>query len=324
MAPTGTGKTAAYVVPILAQLIHARSAADRPSGAVAVILAPIRELAIQIEDATKLLARGIPHMRTALLVGGVPMPPQLHRLQTGVQVVVATPGRFLDIFSNYEIASSAADAEGSADEDAGHTTRTPTSLAATIVCVVDEVDVMLDVGFRAQICQIVGMLPPLSQLQMLFLSATLSSRVEALVQQILGGNSYLRIEVGGKTKMKKQAEDGSGVRAAAASTTYTVNANIRQTVAWAEDRAKKKVLFDLLESKSGESTVRISAHMDAGSPPVILTRSLCRAPCSSCLSGPRSARRCSPTQWRSRRRSLRHPSTQISHKRNDCARLRRS
>ncbi|TYZ63245.1 hypothetical protein PybrP1_009436 [[Pythium] brassicae (nom. inval.)] len=270
VAPTGTGKTAAYVVPTLAQLAHAHSA-DPSSRALGVVLAPIRELASQIEEVTKALALGVPHMKTALLVGGVPMPPQLHRLQAGVQVIVATPGRFLDVFASVDVA--AADERGRG-----------TTLASAVVCVVDEVDVMLDVGFRAQLSAIVGLLPPLAQLQMLFFSATLSARVESLVQQILGSSSSrgaethpqplaaaagncLRVEVGGRTR--QPADERGAVPASSASATYTVNASIRQQVVWAEDKAKKKRLFDYLTSKSDESTMRIPAasiHADKPQP----------------------------------------------------------
>lgn len=228
---------------MLAQLINARGS-EHSNNDVAIILAPIRELAIQIEDVAKLLAQGILSMRTALLVGGFPVPPQLHRLQSGVQVIVATPGRFIDIFTNYEFSE--------------------TSLASVTCCVVDEVDMMLAIGFHAQISQIVGLLPPLAQVQMLFFSATISTQVEALVKQLLGAKSlkgtsgggdqrvanYFRIEVGIRKASQETGDDAS------ASSTYTVNPNIRQKVVWAEDKAKKKILFDFLKTKRNETTVR--------------------------------------------------------------------
>lgn len=241
VAPTGTGKTAAYLIPMLAQLINSRSS-EHSSGNIAVILAPIRELAIQIEDVTKLLAHGVLNMKTALLVGGFPVPPQLHRLQSGVQVIVATPGRFIDIFTNYE--------------------HSETSLTSVTCCVVDEVDMMLAIGFHAQIAQIVGLLPPLAKVQMLFFSATISTQVEALVKQLLNARSlkhgggdqrvanYFRIEVGVGKMSNKTGDEAS------TTLTYTVNPTIRQKVVWAEEKAKKKILFDFLKSKRNETTVR--------------------------------------------------------------------
>lgn len=336
VAPTGTGKTVAYMVPILAQLAHARTT-DPSSRAVAVVLAPIRELASQIEAVTKAFAFGVPHMKTALLVGGVPMPPQLHRLQTGVQVIVATPGRFLDVFSNVDVTATAV-----GDDD--DTTTTTTTLAATVVCVVDEVDVMLDVGFRAQLSAIAALLPPLAQLQMLFFSATLSARVEALVQQLLSSSNtdspethalsatpgnYLRVEVGGRT-MQSQDERGAVAATASTSATYTVNASIHQQVVWAEERAKKKLLFDYLTSKYDESTVRVRASHDVAKN---LSPSLARSPryislslsiASSCLSAPKLARVCSLTQSQHRRRSQQLQSTPTSRNPSDCAFSRRS
>ncbi|XP_065741739.1 probable ATP-dependent RNA helicase DDX59 isoform X4 [Phocoena phocoena] len=90
-ADTGSGKTAAFLLPVI---MRALFQSKMPS---ALILTPTRELAIQIERQAKELVSGLPRMRTALLVGGLPAPPQLHRLRQRVQVIIATPGRLLDI-----------------------------------------------------------------------------------------------------------------------------------------------------------------------------------------------------------------------------------
>ena len=93
-----------------------------------LIMAPTRELCMQIEKQAKELMKGLPHMKTALLVGGLPLPPQLHRLRSGVQIVVATPGRLQEI-----VAQSGVD-------------------LSFIKCfVLDEVDVMLQMGFDCQV-----------------------------------------------------------------------------------------------------------------------------------------------------------------------------
>ncbi|KAF1779334.1 P-loop containing nucleoside triphosphate hydrolase [Phytophthora cactorum] len=80
-APTGTGKTASYLIPAIAQVLLAR---EEEEEVLALVLAPVRELAIQIETVAKLLMRGIADMKTAFLVGGFPVPTQRYRLQGGV------------------------------------------------------------------------------------------------------------------------------------------------------------------------------------------------------------------------------------------------
>ncbi|XP_052593040.1 probable ATP-dependent RNA helicase DDX59 isoform X3 [Peromyscus californicus insignis] len=90
-ADTGSGKTAAFLLPVI---IRALFEDKTPS---ALILTPTRELAIQIEKQAKELMSGLPRMKTVLLVGGLPLPPQLHRLRQHVKVIIATPGRLLDI-----------------------------------------------------------------------------------------------------------------------------------------------------------------------------------------------------------------------------------
>ena len=91
-------------------------------------MTPTRELCMQIEKQAKELMKGLPYMKTALLVGGLPLPPQLHRLRSGVQIVVATPGRLQEI-----VAQSGID-------------------LSFIKCfVLDEVDVMLQMGFDCQV-----------------------------------------------------------------------------------------------------------------------------------------------------------------------------
>ncbi|KAF1776810.1 P-loop containing nucleoside triphosphate hydrolase [Phytophthora cactorum] len=180
-----------------------------------------------IETVAKLLMRGIADMKTALLVGGFPVPTQRYRLQGGVQLIVATPGRFLDIFTNYS------------DGDA--------ILPAIRLCVVDEVDIMLDVGFRPQITQIVALLAGERHkgIQLLFFSATVSDEVEALVRQVLkaqSDHSYTRIDV--------RSDENKGTSG------YSLSPRVKHEVQWAENKAKKNELFEFLKGKGEESTVR--------------------------------------------------------------------
>ena len=91
-------------------------------------MAPTRELCMQIEKQAKELMQGLCSMKTALLVGGLPLPPQLHRLQSGVQIIVATPGRLQEV-----LAHSAVD------------------LSSVKLFVLDEIDTMLQMGFEQQV-----------------------------------------------------------------------------------------------------------------------------------------------------------------------------
>lgn len=218
----------------------------------ALILVPIRELAIQIEAVAKLLMQGIAHMKTALLVGGLPMPPQLHRLQQGVQIIIATPGRLIDI--------------GKKDSET-------LCLAFISHCVIDEVDMMLDIGFHSQIAQIIGSLPAISaNLQMIFVSATVTAEVENLVKRLLKDDekpqTFVRVEVSGTESSVLRCSVGGSL----------VSVNMKQQVLWAENKAKKQQLFKFIKDKRQEPTVsRASAvRVCMGSDYLFLLVSVCR------------------------------------------------
>ena len=95
VAQTGSGKTAAFALPILSKIVGLGSKRT-PKTARALILAPTRELAVQIEDTVKLLAKGL-HISTALVLGGVSRGSQVKKIAPGVDVLVATPGRLTDL-----------------------------------------------------------------------------------------------------------------------------------------------------------------------------------------------------------------------------------
>jgi len=157
-AQTGTGKTAAFGLPLLHRLAE-RHATVRPTRPRVLILAPTRELAAQIGDNLAMFGR---HQATACLVafGGVNINPQIAALKAGVAVLVATPGRLLDLCSQRAL-----------------------SLDAVEAVVLDEADRMLDMGFLPDIRKILGRLP--AQRQSLFFSATLSPEVEQLARQFI-------------------------------------------------------------------------------------------------------------------------------------------
>jgi len=152
-AQTGSGKTAAFLLPIL-QRIH-----GQPAGRTRVlVLTPTRELAAQIEDALHGLARG-GRIRGKAVYGGVGMAPQEDALRRGVDVVIATPGRLLD-----------------------HMGRRNVDFRGLQVLVLDEADRMLDMGFLPDVRRIVETLP--RERQTLLFSATMFPEVEALARNI--------------------------------------------------------------------------------------------------------------------------------------------
>jgi ATP-dependent RNA helicase RhlE len=153
LAQTGTGKTAAFTLPILDRLI------DGPPRTRALILTPTRELCVQVEESFRKYAK-----HTAISVvavyGGVPLEPQERKLRGGVDVVVATPGRLID-----------------------HLERQNVVFDDLEVLVLDEADRMLDMGFAPQINRVVGELPRYRQT--LLFSATMPPEVEALARKYL-------------------------------------------------------------------------------------------------------------------------------------------
>lgn len=122
IAQTGSGKTAAFALPILSKIL-ALGSKRRPKTARALILAPTRELAVQIEETVRLLSKGA-HISTALVLGGVSRNTQVKRIAPGVDVLVATPGRLMDLVREHDVV-----------------------LADTTWLVLDEADRMLDMGF---------------------------------------------------------------------------------------------------------------------------------------------------------------------------------
>ena len=158
LAQTGTGKTAAFALPLL-QLLCVGHESRRPKSARALILAPTRELAVQIGDSLRTYGRYL-HLRSVVIVGGVSQQAQVKALTAGVDILVATPGRLLDLEKQ---------------EACG--------LMAVKHLVLDEADRMLDMGFIRDIRKIVGKLPHARQ-SMMF-SATMPADVETLARSIL-------------------------------------------------------------------------------------------------------------------------------------------
>ncbi|HET7564191.1 MAG TPA: DEAD/DEAH box helicase [Gemmatimonadaceae bacterium] len=162
-AMTGSGKTAAFLLPILQRLI------DRPRGTTrALILAPTRELAAQIEQHCIELAQHTP-VTAAAIFGGVGMGPQEHAFRSGVDILIATPGRLLD-----------------------HLRQPYADLRRLEVLVLDEADRMLDMGFLPDIRRVLKHVP--AKRQTLFYSATLPAPIQALAQEMLKSPATINIE----------------------------------------------------------------------------------------------------------------------------------
>jgi ATP-dependent RNA helicase RhlE len=162
-AMTGSGKSAAFLLPILNRLIGKKRGTTR-----ALILTPTRELAAQIDEHLRELAVHTP-LSGAAIYGGVGMGPQEHAFRNGVDVLVATPGRLLDHFQ-YPYAK----------------------LAGLEVLVLDEADRMLDMGFLPDIRRVLRHLPP--KLQTLFFSATLPQPIVELSREMLKNPATISIE----------------------------------------------------------------------------------------------------------------------------------
>ena len=160
-AQTGTGKTAAFVLPILDRLRgHANTSFSPARHPVRVlILVPTRELAMQVDESVKTYGRTVP-LRPTVVFGGVPIEPQTKALRAGVEILVATPGRLLD-----------------------HVGQKGVNLGQVEILVLDEADRMLDMGFLPDIQRIIALLPP--RRQNLMFSATFSDDIRRLSGTIL-------------------------------------------------------------------------------------------------------------------------------------------
>jgi ATP-dependent RNA helicase RhlE len=156
IAQTGTGKTAAFVLPMLHRLAMS-SQKGKPRGVNTLILAPTRELAIQIMENIRAYGPHLP-VRVAAIYGGVDEAAQVKSLHRGVHIIVATPGRLLDLIGRHRL-----------------------DFTPLEMLVLDEADRMLHMGFLPDIETIIGMLP--KRRQTLMFSATLSKEVESLARR---------------------------------------------------------------------------------------------------------------------------------------------
>jgi ATP-dependent RNA helicase RhlE len=170
-AETGTGKTAAFVLPLLDRLVREREAGDNATTAAprirVLVLTPTRELAVQVEDEVQGFSYHA-HITSAAVYGGVPMGPQSQALDAGVPIVVATPGRLMD-----------------------HMRTNPTLLSGVEVLVLDEADRMLDMGFWPDVRRITDALS--TTRQTLLFSATMPEEVMRYAQRLMREPAFVQV-----------------------------------------------------------------------------------------------------------------------------------
>jgi superfamily II DNA/RNA helicase len=167
-AKTGTGKTAGFALPVL-QLLQEGPVEDRRT-IKALILAPTRELAVQVHGAVKAYGRNLTKpLRTAVVIGGLNIDVQIRSLIHGADIVVATPGRFLDVLRRQRI-----------------------DLQRLRFLVIDEADKMFDLGFAEELGAVLGLLP--AKRQNLLFSATMGDKVKGLAQSFMPEAVHVKIE----------------------------------------------------------------------------------------------------------------------------------
>ena len=240
LAQTGTGKTAAFVLPILQRLFGQRSTAHTPAPQApsgppqrgrssrpirALVLSPTRELAAQIEEQVERYG-GAMGVKSAVIFGGVGQGKQVTELRGGIDILVATPGRLEDLLQQRLL-------------DLGHVE----------VLVLDEADRMLDVGFLPAIRRVVKLLP--SPRQTLFFSATMPAELEELVGGLLKNPARAQVAVTGTTA-----------------------ARVEQCLYHVDDGDKRQLLSHILRDPSIERAVvftrtkhgadRVAKHLLAG------------------------------------------------------------
>ncbi|WJX25333.1 DEAD-box ATP-dependent RNA helicase 41 [Trifolium repens] len=199
LADTGSGKSASFLIPIISRCVsHRLTYVSDNKKPLAMVLTPTRELSIQVEEHAKLLGKGLP-FKTALVVGGDAMARQLYRIQQGVELIVGTPGRLVDLLTKHEI-----------------------DLDDITTFVIDEVDCMLQRGFRDHVLQI---FTALSQPQVLMFSATMSDDLEKMANSL--ATDTVVITVGEPNRPNKA---------------------VKQLAIWVESKQKKQKLFDILTS----------------------------------------------------------------------------
>ncbi len=236
---TGSGKTAAFMLPLLQRLKAAPRSPGR--GPRVLVLAPTRELAMQVDAAALAYGAGLPRLRTAALVGGTPYGLQIRKLERPLDVVVATPGRLLDHIGSGRIDFSRLE-----------------------TLVLDEADRMLDMGFLADIEAIVARMP--QDRQTLLFSATLDGVVGQLARRLT--RDAQRIDIGATPERKADIEQVMLFADDLRHKTRLLDAllrgaEVRQCVVFAATKRSTEDLCGLL-ADSGFSVAALHGDMQQG------------------------------------------------------------
>ncbi|GEO04818.1 DEAD/DEAH box helicase [Adhaeribacter aerolatus] len=178
IAQTGTGKTAAFAIPVLDILHERKKIARRADGIKCLVMVPTRELAIQITEVFEQLGKNT-RVKTFSVFGGVEQAPQIARLETGFDILVATPGRMFDLVSQGYL-----------------------KLHRVEILILDEADHMLDLGFIKDIQDVMKHLP--RNRQTLFFSATINEKIKKLAYSLV--NNAIRIQVSPKDPVAKNID----------------------------------------------------------------------------------------------------------------------
>ncbi|MCB9298959.1 MAG: DEAD/DEAH box helicase [Lewinellaceae bacterium] len=179
VAQTGTGKTAAFAIPVIDLIYQKKKSRKRAGGVACLVLAPTHELAVQIGEAFSAIAKYTP-VKTVALIGGVDQDPQIQQLQEGADIVVATPGRMFDLISQGHLQTHSIE-----------------------ILVLDEADHMLDLGFIQDIRDLMRKLP--RRRQTLFFSATINDKIKKVAYSLVKQNA-IRIQLSPKDPVAKNID----------------------------------------------------------------------------------------------------------------------
>jgi len=166
-AQTGTGKTAGFTLPLLELLSHAKPEKQKGRHVRALILTPTRELAAQVGESVALYGKHLP-FKSTIIFGGVKINPQIAQLHKGTDIIIATPGRLLDLVNQKVV-----------------------DLSKIEFFILDEADRMLDMGFINDIKKIMALLP--KQRQNLLFSATYSDEIKQLSERLLNAPTLIEV-----------------------------------------------------------------------------------------------------------------------------------
>jgi ATP-dependent RNA helicase RhlE len=179
IAQTGTGKTAAFAIPIIDMLYRKKQKQRRADGVKCLVLAPTHELANQLNQVFRQIAQ-FTNIKTTALIGGVDQDPQIRELNKGVDIVIATPGRMFDLISQGHLLTHRIE-----------------------ILVLDEADYMLDLGFIKDIRDLIRKLP--KRRQTLFFSATINNKIKKIAYSLVNQQA-IRIQLSPKDPVARNIE----------------------------------------------------------------------------------------------------------------------